>query len=536
MAFLTPHVEIEDLGGRQRRLTVHVAPVAYRDEGGVLRAIDPTWVDSGDATRPHLVSAAPLLITVAPDGMRRLHPTRDINVYLEIGAPYIKPAGTWTKVNLGTPTRSAGLLTWTTTNANVYVAHGGHFVKLAILLKGGWQPPNGQFAFPVGLTGLSRNGNDLLRDGVVVGRVRKPHVEDFDNPEDVRPLTHEFVRLQGQDYILFTLPDLTGMSRPLIDPTYDETPDPTSGLDTELRQGSATSNFGTDTAVGANASATVGRTGLIKFDLSSIPGDATIDDATLYVYNATLVGGAATLTWYRILAANSTWTEAAATWNKTDGSTNWAGDTGGDGGADAGCSVSGTDYSSTAIGSSVWASSEAVDTEHIITLNTTEFAAMVDANHGMAMRPRLVVNYTLAGAEFSASLTAASSASGASSLAVARYVLSANTAESSSQASLRLEVARYFSLSLTAESATTSAASLAVARYLAVTLTAVSSASNTVDLVTEALISLLASLTAQSSSASASLALARYLTSSATAQSSTADSVSKRSTLFGWLP
>ena len=102
------------------------------------------------------------------------------------------------------------------------------------------------------------------------------------------------------------------------------------------------------------------RISLIKFDLSSIPDGATIDSATIYFYESYHFGAQAyTGTLYRIKAANSGWAEgtknaaAAAAgescWHAlaSDGAsgitTAWAGDTGSNGGTDAGCSVSGTD-------------------------------------------------------------------------------------------------------------------------------------------------------------------------------------------------
>ena len=63
------------------------------DDDGTLRRIVNDWVDSGIPARPHIVTSAPFLISAGDDGMRRLHPTRELDRYFEIGAPYVKVGG-----------------------------------------------------------------------------------------------------------------------------------------------------------------------------------------------------------------------------------------------------------------------------------------------------------------------------------------------------------------------------------------------------------------------------------------------------------
>jgi hypothetical protein len=152
--------------------------------------------------------------------------------------------------------------------------------------------------------------------------------------------------------------------------------------------------------------------GLLKFDLSGIPGGATIDSATLYLYG--VVAGNGTFDIYRILPANGTWTEAEAMWNyQADNSFRWVGDTDNDGGVDAGASVKGEDYSSDMLGQMAFVGTDG--TENQVALDLTEFAAMIADNYGMiimdngssatykypatsdhvtaARRPKLVVYY-----------------------------------------------------------------------------------------------------------------------------------------------
>src|SRR3990167_6427689 len=160
---------------------------------------------------------------------------------------------------------------WSTTNANVYISHGGHYIKLCILLKNGWQPVGDQFAFPVGLTGLTRTGDTLYRDGEPVLLLRKPVVYDLDDPKDTRPIAHEFVSVAGQPYILFTLHDLTGMVRPLVDPQFSSQPDAAAGKDTYIRS-SAPFNA-RNNGVHILLLLSSGTKGLIEFDCSGIPSD-----------------------------------------------------------------------------------------------------------------------------------------------------------------------------------------------------------------------------------------------------------------------
>jgi hypothetical protein len=64
--------------------------------------------------------------------------------------------------------------------------------------------------------------------------------------------------------------------------TLNLQPDPTAGLDTELRSTAANNNYGVATQINVSSF----RAGLIQFDLSSIPSSATITSATLSLNNA----------------------------------------------------------------------------------------------------------------------------------------------------------------------------------------------------------------------------------------------------------
>jgi hypothetical protein len=189
-------------------------------------------------------------------------------------------------------------------------------------------------------------------------------------------------------------------------------PDGAAGIDTYIDKASADYSGTNVTYFQIKGFSTIISSGLIKFDLSTLAG-ATINSATFSLFGLGF-GINLTLNIHRILAANSGWTEGA-TWNYANGSSiRWAGDTGGNGGNDAGCSVGGTDVSNTTMGSAAFSYTAGVETQ--FTLNTTEFGLMVAANYGMrivsasgnatvcqpassdnataARRPKLVVDYT----------------------------------------------------------------------------------------------------------------------------------------------
>ena len=106
--------------------------------------------------------------------------------------------------------------------------------------------------------------------------------------------------------------------------TYSAQPDGAAGVDTYLFSSSATTNFGTDVAmgIGENNSAT-GRVarGLIKFDLSSIPSNATIVSATLSLWTASdLSDNDRILRVYRLKVP---FDESQATWNLARTGASW---------------------------------------------------------------------------------------------------------------------------------------------------------------------------------------------------------------------
>ena len=111
--------------------------------------------------------------------------------------------------------------------------------------------------------------------------------------------------------------------------------DGTAKKDTWIYGNTPTTNYGTGTDIEVGYNTTDKLHGLIQFDFVNLPGGASISSAVLTLKTNGTTPVAFTLQLYRILVANAAWTEAGATWNKKDGSNNWAGS--------VGCSTSATE-------------------------------------------------------------------------------------------------------------------------------------------------------------------------------------------------
>ena len=165
-------------------------------------------------------------------------------------------------------------------------------------------------------------------------------------------------------------------------------PGPTEALDTYVIENDADTAQTTGTAMSTRNTALNRRFSLVKFsELTQIPSSAEVLSVILSVWTASTAGAAHTLTAARILAADSGWVEAA-TWNYADGAgaaVRWAGDAASNGGTDAGCSVSGTDFSATALGTFTVPNGTVAGVRCDCTLSLAEFALMYAANHGLRL-------------------------------------------------------------------------------------------------------------------------------------------------------
>lgn len=152
--------------------------------------------------------------------------------------------------------------------------------------------------------------------------------------------------------------------------SYSSQPDETTGIDSYMAQDSATTNFGTNTTliIGEDTGAASARkNGLIKFDISSIPSNATLDTNgsvfTIKTSAAASETNNSNVSMYQLLRD---WIETEATWNIWKTSNNWT---------TAGAGGDGTDADLTnSWGSYSIANTEAANVTKTITINTTGLA------------------------------------------------------------------------------------------------------------------------------------------------------------------
>lgn len=178
-----------------------------------------------------------------------------------------------------------------------------------------------------------------------------------------------------------------------------------AGNDCELRQNSATTNVNGNPLTFNQTSSSSARNLPISFDISAIPAGSTIDLATL-TYNVTTVIG--NVIGFKITQLTQAFLEASATWNTYNGSDVWPGGGGGLGDVDDTFAVTGSTPGDTG----AWAhivtgiAQDAIDAEsgiaRFLLHPTTEVGAALifitsSEDSTEAIRPKLVVDYTLAG-------------------------------------------------------------------------------------------------------------------------------------------
>ena len=198
---------------------------------------------------------------------------------------------------------------------------------------------------------------------------------------------------------------------PYLADVYSSQPDSAAGLDAYLRADTPTTNNGGAAQLGAGEpdNSAIGNVwhSVLKFDLSSIPNNATVNSATLTLYHdLELASQATTLGVYRLKRA---FVEAQVTWNVYSTGNSWE-IAGGTGSAD-------TEVS--AIGSRVMTSTEANGAKDVAldVAAVEEMVSGVFANNGFMLmntssendwhrfvssdgatesqRPKLVIDYTI---------------------------------------------------------------------------------------------------------------------------------------------
>jgi hypothetical protein len=370
------------VSGVQKRWEITTADQHYL-AGGAWQNISETVTTDTTSGFTAKVDTLAHIIRLDDNGKRRWFPRRDYpGEYIEFGRLQYNNGTSWVDVPLGTPTRSAGKITWDTVNFRLELTTNWKQVKVLVVLKtaASLRP----IRWAVSLNGLTWSNWSLYSGATRVGHVDAPIAWDATGSIDNPNVTINTSYAGG--YAVFT-GDLAGKVLPItIDPTLTSQPDATAGTDTFMAEDNATTNYGTSTAVFATSSTNQRRLSLLKFDLSTIPTTATIDSATLSLWNTGTKAASLDLALYSVLSANSSWTEGGATWNTTNGTAYWAGDAAQNGGTDAGSSVSGTDYYATALGTFTYTSNAAADTEWQVSLSTSQISSMVSNNYGMVLR------------------------------------------------------------------------------------------------------------------------------------------------------
>lgn len=98
-------------------------------------------------------------------------------------------------------------------------------------------------------------------------------------------------------------------------------PDGTAGKDNWIQSDSTSANNGTDVQFQAiQTGGSQPRRGLLEFDITSIPASSNVSSAILSLWVETVVTND-TLAIHRVTQA---WTETGSTWNKYNGTDNWA--------------------------------------------------------------------------------------------------------------------------------------------------------------------------------------------------------------------
>lgn len=395
----------------------------YQDENNNWQTVDESLGDNEDFDGyAYEAKSMKHIVKVGGDGERKWYPRRNIkDEYIIIGkAESLTENNEGLALPLGDVAKTTEKISWENNDYSLNFTQNWKKIKFEIILKNESAPTS--FRWPITFNNLTWDNWMIKSKDTLVANMIKPTAQD--NSEKIVNLEVDF-----KDGYLTVKADTKDAQYPItIDPTLtlhegeaganNDTllrgaqPDWTGEGDTYAKAG-----MRTYTEPDSWQASTI----LIKNDLSTLAG-TTINSADFYYYQSTEEwtdsgGDDFPLTISRILSANGSWTEVESTWGHLDdgGGTHWAGDTGGDHGTDAGCSVSGTDFSSSPIGILTFAnSSKPVGYEyHFSVGDLTEFAAMVLANYGYklwgdnwgtphlclsehataAYRPKLVVDY-----------------------------------------------------------------------------------------------------------------------------------------------
>ncbi len=304
-----------DLGGGRRRFETTIHDQRYRVAGQWADVVEDAVVD-GQEGFARVADRMRHRLRLAEDGTRRWFPDRNGAGHIEFGRPQYRSGSSWLELTLGTPVADARSLVWDRPNFKLSLLHNWHKSKLELVLKS--SAAARRVRWPVTLNGLTWDNWRLLAGGVPVAYVEP--IRAWDANGIAVPIAASY----AGGFLEFTA-TVSGATYPItIDPTLTLQPDGTDGIDSFVNEPNADANFGTDTELWDNCFLANDYRALIAFDLSSLPADATVDDATetLTISNNDVdFGVTATIKVYRLKLS---WTEAGVTWNSRNGTNNWS--------------------------------------------------------------------------------------------------------------------------------------------------------------------------------------------------------------------
>jgi hypothetical protein len=284
---------------------VHTYGANYRDAAGLLAPCEPDIVaGSTEAGFDYSVEKTRFPVHISADGKRRHKPDRqDSGKSFDVDKPPLP--------GLGSPVVEGNKITWDRPGDYSYsVIAFPEGSKIEVTLYK--EPAQKTFTFNTSRTGLNRAETEAF--------MSSPPVAWDANGNDV-PLNW----VVENNRVTVSMNDM-GASYPVtIDPTVVIQPEGPVGDDSTMREDAPTTNYGSDTDMHVRTDAALGIFRAIKrFYLEGyIPEDVTLTSSTLSMYvNSSTGSPTNNIDICRL--TQTAWTEAGVTWNKYDGSSDWA--------------------------------------------------------------------------------------------------------------------------------------------------------------------------------------------------------------------
>jgi hypothetical protein len=370
-----------DADTNQYRAVLTIHDQHYTDELDQWQDVDENIVDDGDGFDKKCEKTRHIF-RIGTGGNRRWYPRRNVTTeYVDItGMQYWD--NSWRNLNLPAAAWKAQGAEWDMTDLYASITNTWKCIKADFILKN--SSAYTRLRFEITFTGLTYNDatGELTSttDGLVWGYISKPVAKDANGVEVIVTQIYDGTTIEWSV-------DTTGATFPVsIDPTFTDGGgggDVNTDWDTYVNIDAPDDNFGTSQTLYHSLSGPVSNS-LFLFNLDPLEG-MTVTSATLWVTSTAYHEYGNTLAFNRILSANPAFIEGTATWNYRATASRWAGDVENNGGPNAGCSVSGTDFASTAMGV-LGTDEEPEDTPYEVPLGLTEFNNMRANNSGIVGR------------------------------------------------------------------------------------------------------------------------------------------------------